>query len=303
VRATTTQPQAGPPPLKAVNDVPLTRKLLEKVLADLSKRLYRSFQQQVRLVVHGGAVMVLHKGFNHRESTQDIDYLHGSFVKEYRALGFTDAEQRLHSCIADTARKFGLGADWMNDHADVALPLALEYAKWLFSRSLSDSVFPVPQCVYGARLRVFFVVLTYGCSKQGRTYDPVFYDSLRQHNVGPQTIFDSQGLALVAVPWPWAMALKLIRYEKQDPADCAAVLRLGVAQHGIRWTCEGIEQWITEFCWPMRYDDYTAQKRQQLRERIQDALDRAFPPESLGKGVTPPMPSRAPSAEVGLIHL
>ena len=120
---------APAPTLKAVNDTLLTRKLLQVVLADLSERLYRSFRRQVRLVVHGGAVMVLHPSFNHRESTQDVDYIHRSFVSEYRALGFQDAEQRLRSCIADTARTFNLGADWMNDHADVALPLALECVK------------------------------------------------------------------------------------------------------------------------------------------------------------------------------
>jgi hypothetical protein len=115
-----------PTTLKAVNEVPLTRKLFQVVLTDLSERLYRSFRRQVRLIVHGGAVMVLHKSFNHRESTREIDYIHRSFVSEYRALGFPDAEQRLRSCIADTARKFNIGADWMNDHADVALPWALE---------------------------------------------------------------------------------------------------------------------------------------------------------------------------------
>jgi hypothetical protein len=114
------------PILKPVNDVPLTRELLTRVLNDLSDRLYRSFRRQVRLVVHGGAVMVLHPSLKHRESTQDIDYIHRSFVSEYRALGFPDAEQRLHKCIAETALKYNLGADWMNDHADVALPLAFE---------------------------------------------------------------------------------------------------------------------------------------------------------------------------------
>jgi len=46
------------PPLKPVNDVPLTRDFLIEVLSDLSERLYRSFRWQVRLVVHGGGVMV-----------------------------------------------------------------------------------------------------------------------------------------------------------------------------------------------------------------------------------------------------
>lgn len=111
---------------KPVNDIRLTRQLLLQVLSDLSERLYHSFRRQVRLVVHGGAVMVLHPSFSHREFTQDVDYIHRSFVSEYRGLGIQDAEQRLRTCIAETASRFNLGADWMNDHADVALPWALE---------------------------------------------------------------------------------------------------------------------------------------------------------------------------------
>src|SRR6266478_1784938 len=125
--ATMTLPTAtAAPTLKPVNDIPLTRALLKQVLSDLSERLFRSFRRQVRLVVHGGAVMVLHPSFTHRESTQDVDYIHRSFVKEYRALGFPDAEQRLRGRIAETAYRFHLGADWMNAHAHVALPWALE---------------------------------------------------------------------------------------------------------------------------------------------------------------------------------
>ena len=114
------------PILNALNEVPLTRKLLMQVLSDLSERLYRSFRRQVRLVVHGGVVMVLHPSLSHRESTQNVNFIHRSFVSEYRALGFPDAEQQLRTCIAETARKFDLGADWMNDHADTTLPWALE---------------------------------------------------------------------------------------------------------------------------------------------------------------------------------
>ena len=131
------------PILKEVNEVPLTRKLLTRLLSDLSERLYRSFRRQVRLVVHGGAVMVLHPSFSHRESTQDVDYVHRSFVSEYRSLGFPDAEQRLRTCIAETARQFGLGADWMNDHADVALPWALEYVMTL-NRPFPSARFVLP---------------------------------------------------------------------------------------------------------------------------------------------------------------
>ena len=126
ITAALTMPTTAGPSLKPINDIPLTRTLLKQALLDLSERLYRSFRRQVRLVVHGGAVMVLHPSFTHRESTQDVDYIHRSFVKEYRALGFPDAEQRLRGCIAETAYRFNLGADWMNDHADVALPFAFE---------------------------------------------------------------------------------------------------------------------------------------------------------------------------------
>jgi hypothetical protein len=114
------------PTLKEVNSVPLTRKVLKEALKDLSERLYHSFRRQVRLVVHGGAVMVLYPHFNHREFTQDVDYIHRSFETEYRALGFANAGERLRRCVAETAYKFKLGADWMNDHADVALPMAYE---------------------------------------------------------------------------------------------------------------------------------------------------------------------------------
>ena len=115
-------------PFAPINDIPLTRLLLRIVLKDLSERLYRSFQRQVRLVVHGGAVIVLHPSFTYtdRASTQDINYIHRGFAAEYRELGFTDAEQRLRTCIAETTANFNLGVDWMNDNADVVLPWALE---------------------------------------------------------------------------------------------------------------------------------------------------------------------------------
>lgn len=93
----------------------------------------------------------------------------------------------------------------------------------------------------------------------------------------PQTIFNERGLALIAVPWPWAIALKLVRYAKKDPEDCAAILRMGYSQRGIRWTVSGLEKWISERCWPMQYAKYQPAQKAQLRERLQDALARAFP--------------------------
>jgi hypothetical protein len=116
-------------PLKPVNDVPLTRDLLVEVLSDLSERLYRSFGRQVCLIVHGGGVMVLHHALQCHGYTQDIDYIHRSFVREYTALGFRDAEQRLRTCIQMTAYHFKLGEDWMNSHADMTLPWAVKWVQ------------------------------------------------------------------------------------------------------------------------------------------------------------------------------
>jgi len=263
---TATAPAA--PTLKPINDIPLTRALLKQVLSDLSERLYRSFRRQVRLVVHGGAVMVLYPSFKHRDSTQDVDYIHRSFVKEYRALGFPDAEQRLRGCIAETAYKFNLGADWMNDHADVALPIAQECVQ-------SSHIFPSPNKQTDFTSLPLTNIRAY--SQQGRRFDPIFYDTIQQQNPGALTVFSERGLALVAVPWPWAVALKLVRYAKKDPEDCAAVLRLGAFQRGFRWTVDVLEHWLSERCWPMRYSLYSPQRKAQLRERLKDALARAFP--------------------------
>jgi hypothetical protein len=114
-------------------------------------------------------------------------------------------------------------------------------------------------------------------SQQCRRYDPIFYDATQTKNTAALTIFSERGLALVAVPWPWAVALKLVRYAKKDPEDCAAVLRLGAFQRGYRWTVDVLERWLSERCWPMQYSQYPPQKKAQLRERLKDALARAFP--------------------------
>lgn len=131
------------PPIPPRNEMDLTREQLIDVLTHMSNLLDREFQQvQVRLVVHGGACMLLHPGLHElsqqqsysmpgdnrprRKTTRDVDYIHRSFASEYRDLGFPDATERLQRCIRATARHFRLGADWMNSDADVALPMAVE---------------------------------------------------------------------------------------------------------------------------------------------------------------------------------
>jgi hypothetical protein len=113
------------------NETLLTRDMLLTVLADISPRILTLFQRPIRLVVHGGAAMLLHPGLyaqpgSLRRDTRDIDYIHRSFVEEWRQVGMLDAGERLQCCIDATAMKFGLGKDWMNAHADIALPMANE---------------------------------------------------------------------------------------------------------------------------------------------------------------------------------
>lgn len=96
--------------------------------------------QGMRLVVHGGACMLLHPGLYAlsmqqqsaspsmaaRTKTRDVDYMHRGFIAEYGQNRIPDAAERLRECIQATARRFNLGADWMNSDADIALPMAHE---------------------------------------------------------------------------------------------------------------------------------------------------------------------------------
>lgn len=77
----------------------------------------------------------------------------------------------------------------------------------------------------------------------GRTYDPIFLASVYRRSLSavPQMISNKRSVGFVAVPWLWAVALKLARYTKQDPADCTVVLRLGLVRRGIRWPLAGLE--------------------------------------------------------------
>lgn len=70
----------------------------------------------------------------------------------------------------------------------------------------------------------------------------------------------------------------MVRHAKQDPIDCAAeLLHLGVAQRDIHWTPAGLEHRVMEQCWPMVYAGYQLPQKEQLRQRIPDALNRAYP--------------------------
>ena len=59
---------------------------------------------------------------------------------------------------------------------------------------------------------------------------------MQDGNIKLNTIYSSPGLALIGVSWSWAVALKLVRYQKDDPADIAAILRFASQMKGYRWT-------------------------------------------------------------------
>lgn len=94
-------------------------------------------------------------------------------------------------------------------------------------------------------------------------------------NIATNIVFESQGLVLVAVSWSWAVALKLIRYQKDDPNDIAAILKLGTQMRGCKWTVEVFEGWLNKFCSPMGYKYYPPQELAKNRAKMQDAIKRA----------------------------
>jgi hypothetical protein len=112
------------------NEVLLNRDILIMVLNDLSARLFKVFGHPIQLLVHGGAVMILHPTLassTTRRTTRDVDFIKRSFIAEMRKAGVYDAEARLQLCINATAAEFRLGTDWFNADADVALPMAQKF--------------------------------------------------------------------------------------------------------------------------------------------------------------------------------
>lgn len=104
------------------------------------------------------------------------------------------------------------------------------------------------------------------------------------------TIYSSNGLVLVSVTMFWGVALKLVRYQKEDPTDIVAMLRHGTKLNGVHWTPLIMENWIKTLCWPMGYDSYQPQRIGELRERIQDAVRLLQTPSddlTLGKSFAP----------------
>lgn len=96
------------------------------------------------------------------------------------------------------------------------------------------------------------------------------------------TIFQAHGLHLIAVPWMWAIALKLVRYQKNDPMDVAAIIRMAMRRlpHLEQsWrTPQYLEANLVAHCSPM-YQNYHPQIMDVMRQRMADACRRAATPQ------------------------
>src|SRR6267154_1611391 len=89
-----------------------SRKTLVDLLNDLSVLVFQEVGCQLRLFLHGGAVMILHPYLSvssSRRTTRDIDYIRRAFGHEWRKRGVYDAEERLQRCINTVATKFRIG--------------------------------------------------------------------------------------------------------------------------------------------------------------------------------------------------
>lgn len=99
---------------------------------------------------------------------------------------------------------------------------------------------------------------------------------MNTQNVKAEMLFSERGLALVAVPWYWGVALKVARYSKNDPDDCAAILHFARLQRGIprQWAVADLEWWLFTRCWPMQFDKCPLDRRVRLQSILQDIIRR-----------------------------
>jgi len=111
---------------------------------------------------------------------------------------------------------------------------------------------------------------------QGQPYDPIYWDSLKPNNVALNTIYESRGLTLISVTMFWGVALKMVRYLKDDPADILAMLRHGTKLNGVQWTPQVLENWLFQLCWPMGYSQYPDWKVGEMRQRFAQLVQSTY---------------------------
>ena len=118
-------------------------------------------------------------------------------------------------------------------------------------------------------------------SPKGHIYDPIYHDAKQQNNIDMNTVYNAPGLRLISVTMFWGVALKLVRYKKEDPTDIVAMLRHGTKLNGVQWTPSLMEDWIKTLCWPMGYNNYHPQQLEELKSRIHHAVRLVKAPSSI----------------------
>ncbi|KAH9474993.1 hypothetical protein JR316_0012092 [Psilocybe cubensis] len=160
-----------------------------------------------------------------------------------------DAIGRLKACIRRTARHFpGLGLDWMNADADVALPLGAD-----------------PQT--------------------HQTFDPIHKSAVTPHNINQYSVYISPNgrLQLVSVTPAWSIALKIARWGRRDFADVGILLRSATTISGIRWTPGMLQAVLERDCWAMGYSRWDESRTKEFKDRVACAVRMV---EGWGTGTT-----------------
>jgi hypothetical protein len=100
--------------------------------------------------------------------------------------------------------------------------------------------------------------------------------ALKGTDVDARTLFSALGLRLLAVSWPWALAFKLARYAKDDPADARAIVRLLYWRYEQKYAdARTLEAWVVRECAAMGYAGWAEERRSEMRARLWDAVRRA----------------------------
>ena len=106
-------------------------------------------------------------------------------------------------------------------------------------------------------------------------HDPLVHSVI--NNPLARTVFDSPGLKLISLPWPWLLALKLQRFTIIDQADIVAILQYENLVYGPDYSLvvSEIETVLRRECPVMDYDHFPQLVLTEWRMRIYDCVKRA----------------------------
>ena len=106
-------------------------------------------------------------------------------------------------------------------------------------------------------------------------HDPLVHSVI--NNPLARTVFDSPGLKLISLPWPWLLALKLQRFTINDQADIVAILQYENLVYGSDYSVvvSEIESVLRRECHVLDYDHFPQLVLTEWRMRIYDCVKRA----------------------------